>query len=48
VVSVSLKNVRSAAVATRLESQGRSAVSLAGGLLAWARAGLPWDGGLPT
>lgn len=48
VVCVCLQGVRSAAVARRLESQGRSAVSLAGGLLAWARAGLPWDGGLPT
>lgn len=48
VVCVCLQGVRSAAVATRLESQGRSAVSLAGGLLAWARAGLPWDGRLPT
>ncbi|MDA8198847.1 MAG: rhodanese-like domain-containing protein [Thermaerobacter sp.] len=48
VVCVCLQGVRSAAVAARLESQGRSAVSLAGGLLAWAQAGLPWEGQLPT
>ncbi len=46
VVCVCLQGIRSAGVAARLESEGRSAVSLAGGLLAWARAGLPWEGRL--
>ena len=43
VVCVCLQGVRSAQAARRFSAAGQRAVSLQGGLLAWARAGLPWD-----
>lgn len=43
VVCICLQGVRSAQAARGLRAAGARAVSLRGGVLAWARAGLPWD-----